>query len=73
MLAQSPEPEAHDKVLDSSRSNWNLEFGFQNNKFDVFGALCESKYVFYGLVRHNALGAGFTILLSSGNQTLFPQ
>ena len=25
MLAQSPEPEAHDKVLDNSRSNWNLE------------------------------------------------
>ena len=24
-LAQSPEPEAHDKVLDNSRSNWNLE------------------------------------------------
>ena len=22
---QSPEPEAHDKVLDNSRSNWNLE------------------------------------------------
>ena len=25
MLAQSTEPEAHDKVLDNSRSNWNLE------------------------------------------------
>ena len=26
VLAQSPEPEAHDKVLDNkSRSNWNLE------------------------------------------------
>ena len=25
MLAQSPEPEAHDKVRDNSRSNWNLE------------------------------------------------
>ena len=25
MLAQSPEPEAHDKVLDNSRSSWNLE------------------------------------------------
>ena len=25
MLAQSPEPEAHDTVLDNSRSNWNLE------------------------------------------------
>ena len=25
MLAQSPEPEAHNKVLDNSRSNWNLE------------------------------------------------
>ena len=25
MLPQSPEPEAHDKVLDNSRSNWNLE------------------------------------------------
>ena len=22
---QSPKPEAHDKVLDNSRSNWNLE------------------------------------------------
>ena len=22
---QSPQPEAHDKVLDNSRSNWNLE------------------------------------------------
>ena len=22
---QLPEPEAHDKVLDNSRSNWNLE------------------------------------------------
>ena len=22
---QSPEPEAHDKVLDNSRSNWNLK------------------------------------------------
>ena len=25
MLVQSPVPEAHDKVLDNSRSNWNLE------------------------------------------------
>ena len=25
MLAQLPEPEAHDKVLDNSRSNWKLE------------------------------------------------
>ena len=25
LLAQSPKPEAHDKVLDNSRSNWNLE------------------------------------------------
>ena len=26
VLAQSPQPEAHDKVLDNkSRSNWNLE------------------------------------------------
>ena len=25
MFAQSPEPEADDKVLDNSRSNWNLE------------------------------------------------
>ena len=25
VLAQSPEPEAHDKLLDNSRSNWNLE------------------------------------------------
>ena len=25
VLAQSPEPEAHDKVLDNARSNWNLE------------------------------------------------
>ena len=25
VLAQSPEPEAHDKVLDDSRSIWNLE------------------------------------------------
>ena len=25
MLAQSSEPEAHDKVLDNSRSNWDLE------------------------------------------------
>ena len=25
VLAQSPEPEAHDKVLENSRSNWNLE------------------------------------------------
>ena len=25
MPAQSPEPEAHDKVLDNSRSNWNLK------------------------------------------------
>ena len=25
MLAQSLEPEAHDKALDNSRSNWNLE------------------------------------------------
>ena len=25
VLARSPEPEAHDKVLDNSRSNWNLE------------------------------------------------
>ena len=30
VLAQSPEPEAHNKVLDSSRSNWNLEMlGFE--------------------------------------------
>ena len=30
VLAQSPEPEAHDKALDSSRSNWNLEMlGFE--------------------------------------------
>ena len=28
MLAQSPEPEAHDKVLDQPRSNWNWECGF---------------------------------------------
>ena len=25
MLAQLPKPEAHDKVIDNSRSNWNLE------------------------------------------------
>ena len=25
MVAQSPEPEAHDKVLANSRSNWDLE------------------------------------------------
>ena len=25
VLVQSPEPEAHDKVLDNSRLNWNLE------------------------------------------------
>ena len=25
MFAQSPEPEAHGKVLDNFRSNWNLE------------------------------------------------
>ena len=27
MLAQTPELEAHDKVLDNSRSNWNLQIG----------------------------------------------
>ena len=27
MLAQTPELEAHDKVLDNSRLNWNLEIG----------------------------------------------
>ena len=28
MLAQSPKPEAHDTLLDNSRSNWNLEVLF---------------------------------------------
>ena len=27
MLVQTPELEARDKVLDNSRSNWNLEIG----------------------------------------------
>ena len=30
MFAQTHELEAHDKVLDNSRSNWNLEIGISS-------------------------------------------
>ena len=40
---------------------------FKTINLMYFGALCEGKHVFYGLVRPNTLDAGFTILLNSGN------
>ena len=37
MLARSPEPEAHDKLLDNARWNWNLEMlVFEENGKPVY-------------------------------------